>query len=216
MGELLARAGASSAALDEPTIVSGLKQALEVGTRNAVDLTSRQDGFWGNDLIRIPLPESLDKMAGALRSVGFGAQVDELEVKMNRAAEQAASEAAPVFGSAIRSMSFADARTILGGNDTAATDYFRDRTQEELTRRFEPIVGAQMEQVGLARLYDSLAARYSALSFGTGSAPELRSYVTQEALDGLFTMLAQEEQRIRTDPSARVTELLQRVFGSRS
>jgi hypothetical protein len=216
LDDMLESSGLSGAStLDEGTIVSGLKEALRVGTENAVALTSAKGGFLDNDLIRIPLPDSLDPMADALRSVGFGSQVDELEVSMNRAAEQAAGEAGEVFWNAIRSMSIADARGILDGGDTAATDYFRRVTSQPLFQRFEPIVAQKMDEVGLVRLYDGLADRYRAIPL-IGSAkppPEIEGYVTDKTLDGLFTVLAEQEQKIRTDPSARVTELLQRVFG---
>lgn len=203
-----------SRGLDESTVVAGLKQALEVGSRNAVALTSRADGFLGNPAIRIPLPKGLEPMGKALRTVGFGGQVDELEVAMNRAAERAAGEATDVFVSAIGQMSFADARGILRGGDTAATDYFRRTTSDELRRRFEPIVGQKMQEVGLVQLYEGLVAHYASLPFARKPSLDLRSYVTERGLEGLFQVLAEEEQRIRTDPAARTTELLQRVFGS--
>jgi hypothetical protein len=198
---------------DDATVVAGLKEALRVGTESAVGRTSQPDGFLGNAAIRIPLPDSLETMAGGLRAIGFGGQVDELEVAMNRAAERAAAEATDVFWEAIRGISFADARGILAGGDTAATAYFERRTRAPLRERFEPIVAEKMQQVGLARLYDDLAARYAALPFTTRPALDLRGYVTDEGLDGLFTVLAEEERRIRTDPAARVTTLLQQVFG---
>jgi hypothetical protein len=200
--------------LDEGTIARGLRQALEVGTRRAVSRTAVEDGFLGNQRIRIPVPESLEPMASALRRFGLGAQVDELEVAMNRAAERAAGEAADVLLAAVRSMTLADARQILEGGDTAATEYFRRTTRAELRTRFEPIVAEKMQAVGLARLYDGLVARYEALPIPKQPAPDLQEYVTDRALDGLFTSLAEEEQRIRADPAARTTELLRRVFGA--
>ena len=216
LDDLLDKAGLlGEANLDEGTIVAGLKEALKVGTHHAVRLTSMRNGFLGTDLIRIPLPNSLDPLASALRTVGLGSQVDELEVAMNRAAERAAGEAGAVFWSAIRAMTIDDARGILNGGDTAATDYFRRVTSRPLFERFEPIVERKMEEVGLVRLYDRLANQYRAIPL-IGSAkppPEIEGYVTDKALDGLFTVLAQEERKIRTDPSARVTELLRRVFG---
>ena len=176
--------------------------------------TSAVDGFLGSDRIRIRLPESLDPMAGALRAVGFGSSVDELEVAMNRAAEHAAGEATDVFLGAISRMTISDARGILDGGDTAATEYFRRNTSDALRSRFQPIVTEKVQEVGLAQLYDQLVTRYRALPIPKRDAPELDGYVTERALDGLFTVLGQEEQRIRTDPSARVTQLLQTVFGS--
>jgi len=208
IGDLLGPAGSR----DGETVVAGLKQALEVGTERAVGRTSQQNGFLGNHSIRIGLPDSLQKMATGLRAVGFGGQVDELEVAMNRAAEQASSEATEVFWQGIRQMSFADARGILAGGDTAATEYFERTTREPLRERFEPIVAERMQGVGLARLYGDLVARYAALPFTTEPTLNLEGYVTDGALDGLFKILGEEERRIREDPAARTTALLKEVF----
>lgn len=196
------------------TVVAGLKEALEVGTRNAVEQTSAQDGFLGNDRIRIPLPDTLETMAQGLRVVGLGAQVDELDVAMNRAAEQAAGEAADVFWKGIQQMSFSDAQAILTGDDTAATDYFERTTRDDLRSRFQPIVDAKMDEVGAVRSYDGLVAQYTALPFTEKPSLDLRGYVTEGALDGLFTVLGEQERMIRTDPAARTTALLREVFGS--
>jgi hypothetical protein len=200
-------------ATGEGNVVSGLKQALEVGTRNAVDLTSRENGFLDNPLIRLRLPGVLDKMATGLRAVGFGAPVDELEVAMNRAAERAAGEAADVFWQGIRQMTFSDAVGILNGGDTAATEYFERTTRDTLRARFEPIVSDKMDEVGVVRSYDQLIGRYEAIPFTKKPSLDLRSYVTDKSLDGLFAILGEEERKIRTDPAARVTPLLQQVFG---
>jgi hypothetical protein len=208
LGDLLA-----SARGGEGSTAAGLKEALEVGTRNAVDRTSRADGYLGNPLIRIALPDSLQTMAKGLRAVGFGAQVDELDVAMNRAAESAASEAGDVFWQGIRKMTFSDAMGILKGGDTAATEYFERATRDSLRTRFEPIVGSKMNEVGLVRSYDDLTARYAALPFTQKPSLDLRGYVTEKALDGLFTVLGEEEREIRTNPAARVTPLLKEVFG---
>lgn len=202
--------------LDDSTIVAGLRQALEVGTQRAVDQTGRSDGYMGNSLIRIPVPESLDSMTRGLRTIGFGAQVDELELGMNRAAERAANEAVDVFWGAIRGMTISDGAAILRGGDTAATDYLRERTSDTLRQRYQPIVSKAMDQVGLVSLYDNLVGRYQALPFTTAPALDIRTYVTDQALGGLFTVLGQEEQRIREDPAARGTALLKTVFGGSS
>ncbi len=206
--------GMPATTLDEGTIARGLREALEVGSRNAVARTSTLDGFLRNELIRIAVPEELDTMTSALRRFGFGAQVDELELAMNRSAERAAGEATDVFLGAIRGMTLADAREILQGPDTAATDYFRRATSDELRARFEPIVAEKMEAVGLARLYGDLVARYQALPVPKQPAPDLQDHVTEQALAGLFTVLGEEERKIRNDPAARTTELLRRVFGA--
>jgi hypothetical protein len=197
----------------EGNVVSGLKQALEIGTRNAVGLTSRKNGYLNNPLIRIELPGALDTMAMGLRAVGLGAPVDELEVAMNRAAERAAGEATAVFWQGIRQMTFSDAVGILNGGDTAATEYFERTTRGTLRARFEPIVSNKMNEVGLVRSYDQLIGRYEAIPFTKKPSLDLRSYVTDKSLDGLFAILGEEERKIRTDPAARVTPLLRQVFG---
>ena len=154
------------------TVVSGLKEALRIGSENAARLTSAEDGFLGNDLIRIPLPRSLGPMADALRSVGLRHQVDELEIAMNRAAEHAAGEAVPVFWKAIRAMTIGDAQRILQGGDTAATKYFQQRTSRPLYARFKPIVARKMQEVGLVQLYDEMAGYYRQIPMlGTAKPP---------------------------------------------
>ena len=152
-------------------------------------------------------------MGRTLRRLGLGRQVDELEVAMNRAAEEAAGEAREVLVRAVTSLTFDDAMRILDGGSTAATDFLRARTGEEIRSRFHPIVVAKMDQVGLSRLYRQLAAEYNRLPLVSRPAVDLDDYVTDEALDGLFTVLGEEEKRIREDPLARTTELLRRVFG---
>ena len=216
LDELLQQAGAAGARpLDEPTIVAGLKEALEVATGRTVAATSRQNGFFGNSRIKIPLPDELESAASGLRALGLGRQVDELELTMNRAAERAAREATPVFVNAIRQLSFADARAILSGGERAATGYFEARTHAELSRRFAPIVEQSMHEVGLVRVYDDVIALVDALPLLASPGVDLEDYVTARALDGLFKVLGDEEARIREDPAARSTALLRRVFGSR-
>ncbi len=207
--------GVTSEPLDEATVARGLREALRVGTARAVESTSRIDGFLANELIRVYLPEELEDMAKALRRVGFSRQVDELEVAMNRAAEKAAGEAREIFVDAITGMTIADAFTILRGHDTAATEYLRGRTSDELRRRFQPIIEDKMGDVDLYRGYERLAEVYNGLPFSRREpAPDLEVYLTEEALDGLFTTLGREEKKIRDDPVARTTELLRRVFGA--
>ncbi len=198
--------------LDERTVVAGLKEALQLGTRRTVASTSAEGGFARNRVIHIETPEQLQPMARALRAVGYGRKVDELEGAMNRAAELAAGEATDVFWNAIAQMSFADAYGILNGEQTAATDYFRDRTSAQLTDRFRPIVDAKMKEVGLYNAYQSLSNAYAALPMKSRPVLDLQRYVTDKSISGLFFVLAQEEVRIREDPSARTTELLRKVF----
>jgi len=201
-------------ALDENTVAAGLKEALTLGSKRAVAATSATDGFWGNAEIRIPLPDELNSVFSALRTIGFGSQVDALELGMNRAAEQASAEAKPVLVDAVRDMSLSDAMGILRGGDTAATDYFRMETSDTLKQKFLPIIQDKMAGVGLYRQYNKLMDAYTALPLTKGRAFDLENYVADKGLEGLFTMLAQEEQEIRANPTARTTELLQKVFAS--
>ena len=201
--------------LDESLVIDGIREALRVGTQNTVLSTSQLDGYLGNELIRIVLPEQLESMALTLRTAGLGSYVDELEVGMNRAAELAAVEARDMFWNAIREMTVADAFGILNGDDNAATEYFRRQTLAELTGRFHPIIEKKTEEIGLSRLYTQVADTYNSLPLtGAPALVDLDEYVTDQALEGLFTVLAQEEQKIRQDPAARTTELLKRVFGN--
>lgn len=205
--------GGEDAPLDERTVASGLREALRVGTERSVDKTSRLDGYLGNALIRIVIPEQFEGAANTLRDIGFGKKVDEFEVGMNRAAERAAGEATQVFWNAIKGITLQDAFGILNGGETAATEYFRTRTEQTLRGRFKPIVQAKMSEVGLYTTYNELTDYYNKLPFVTKPALDLDEYITQHALDGLFTVLGQEERRIREDPLARTTDLLRRVFG---
>ena len=208
--------GTRAGTLDEATVARGLREALRVGTERSVASTSRSNGFLLNRLIRIRPPEELEPMLRGLRAVGFARQVDELETAMNRAAERAAGEATDVFVGAIARMTIADALGILRGGDTAATDYFRAQTSAALVARFSPIVDEKMREVGLYRIYQELGAAYAALPLARKPSLDLRAHVTDRAVGGLFTVLAQEETRIRQDPAARTTELLRRVFSQRT
>ncbi len=200
--------------LTNEDVVGGLKEALEVGTRNAVRAVARTDGYFKNPQIKIPLPENVRRFEDLLRATGFGAQVDAFELSMNRAAERAAPEASSIFWDAIKQMTFTDARAILDGPDDAATQYFREKTADRLQARFEPITHQAMSEVGVTRSYQALDAKIQAIPFAETMRFDLDQYVTAKALDGLFWMLAEEEKKIRRDPAARVTTLLQKVFGA--
>lgn len=210
---LAALLGLGATGLPAATETSGLKEALRLATERAVGATSQTGGFLDNAKIRIGLPGALGKMASGLRAIGMGAQVDELEVAMNRAAEKAAGEATPVFVDAIQQMSFQDASGIVTGGDTAATDYFEKTTSEPLRERFRPIVDQAMQNVGLAKQYDQLVGRYDSIPFMSAPDFDLAGYVTDKTLSGLFTVVGEEEKKIRTDPAARATDLLKQVFG---
>jgi len=204
----------SGAGLDSATVAAGLKEALAVGSERAVASTSARDGFWGNEEIKIPLPEELNNVFTTLRTVGFGSQVDALELNMNRAAEQASAEAKPVLLDAVRGMSLSDAMGILRGGDTAATEYFRAETSDTLKEKFLPIIQDKMAGVGLYQQYNKLMDAYAALPLTKDRGFDLDNYVADKGLDGLFSMLAREEAEIRENPAARSTELLQKVFAS--
>lgn len=208
LGEMLGDDGA----LDEATVVAGLKEALEVGTERSTASTSKLDGFYKNALIRIALPEQYDGVAKTLRNFGMGSYVDDFERSMNRAAERASGEAIDVFWSAISQMSIPDAFGILHGGETAATDYFRRTTTALLTARFQPIVTTSMEEVGVYNIYNDLVAKYNQLPIDKPEAVDLDDYVTERTIDGIFTVLEGEEKRIREDPAARTTKLLKKVF----
>ena len=204
----------AAAPLSESTTAAGLKDALRIATERAVQTTSRTNGFLDNPKIHIGLPGKLSSVAAALRGIGMSAQVDELEVAMNHAAEKAAHEATPVFIDAISRMSFQDAAGILRGGDTAATQYFEKTTTEPLRARFSPIVGQAMQSVGVGRLYDQLIGQYtSAVPFTSAPKLDLDGYVTDKTLAGLFSVVGEEEKKIRADPAARATDLLKQVFG---
>ena len=204
----------SGGPLSVETIVAGLKEALTVGTRNTVTQTSKSGGYLNNARIRIPLPRELQTAGKTMRAVGLSSLVEDFEKKMNVAAEQAATQAAPVFVGAIRQMTFADAKAILAGKETAATDYFREKTSGRLRDLYKPIIATYTDQSGAARAYKSLLDRYAQIPLvPKPQTPSLDDFVTEKAIDGLFTILADEEIRIRKDPAARTTQLLRTVFG---
>jgi hypothetical protein len=213
---ILGLGGGDDAPLDESTVIAGLKEALRIGTERTVSATSAPGGFFEVPALRIGLPEPVEPMAGALRRIGLGSQVDRFEESMNRAAEHAAGEATDIFWSAITEMTVAEAFDILAGADSAATEYFRARTSDRLRAAFEPRVRQSMETVGLYRIYADLADRYAAIPLVEKPELDLEGYITDRTLDGLFHVLATEERRIREDPAARTTALLRRVFGQRS
>ncbi|HSB06744.1 MAG TPA: DUF4197 domain-containing protein [Thermodesulfobacteriota bacterium] len=199
--------------LSDAKIGSGLKEALKVGTENTVNLTGKNDGYFLNQAIKILMPGKLQSFEKGLRMVGYGPQVDEFVLSMNRAAEQAAPYAKQIFWDAIGEMTFEDARKILSGNETAATQYFRGKTTGKLTTAFQPVVERSMNEVGVTRQYNELVGRYQSIPFVKSETFDINRYVVTKALDGLFHVLGEEERKIRTNPAARVTDLLKEVFG---
>jgi hypothetical protein len=204
----------NSSNLSDDKVISGLKEALKVSTGKAVAKTGRPDGYLKNAAIKILLPPKLQTVGKGMRMVGMGAKVDELEVGMNRAAEQAAPEAKAIFLRAVTKMTFDDARKILtGGNDTAATEYFKRTSSPELTKSFGPIVHKSMEKVGVVQQYNQLMQNSMAAPLAKDKSFSLDDYIVAKALDGLFYMLGEEEKKIRKDPAAQTTALLKEVFG---
>jgi Protein of unknown function (DUF4197) len=195
-------------------IGSALKEALQVATDNAVRLTGRDDGYLADATIKILLPEQVRKLEPGLRTIGFGPQVDDLVVGMNRAAEQAAPSAKKLFWDAIGDMAIDDGGRILDGGATAATDYFQAKANERLAVLFRPIVEERLSQVGVVRQYRDLTTAARSLPFVKVEPLDLGQYVVGKALDGLFHVVGEEERKIRTNPAARVTDLLKQVFGS--
>ena len=187
-------------------------EALRISTSNAVARTGRPDGFLKNEAIKILLPDKLRTVGKGMRLMGMGAQVDELEIGMNRAAEQAAPKAKAIFLDALKQMTFTDARQILTGSDTAATQYFKRTSSADLTTEFSPIVHHAMENVGVVKQYNMLLQSAPGGSALVGNF-DLDKYVVGKTLDGLFFTLGQEEKKIRKNPAAQTTDLLKEVFG---
>jgi hypothetical protein len=204
----------SSSGPDEATTVSGLKEALSIGTGNAVTSTSQLDGYFANQAIKILLPEKIQTVAGVLKKVGYQKQVDAFVLSMNRAAENAAPKARQFFVDAIKQMSFQDAVKILKGNETAATEYFKSKTFDNVYAAFKPSVSESMNKVGVTKSYKDMVGTYTkSIPFAKTESIDLDHYVTTKSLDGLFYMIGEEEKKIRTNPAARVTDLLKKVFG---
>jgi len=202
----------TSSKLSSEEIVKGLKEALSVGVKNAGSLTSSLDGFNKNDLIRIPFPESARKMETSLRKVGMGKKVDEFEVALNRAAEEASKEAAPIFFNSIKKMEVQDGLNILKGNDDAATQFMKGKTDAELYAIFKPIVIKALSAVNITKYWSPLVTRYNKIPLTKKMNPDLEDYTTKKTIEGLFKMLAIEEKKIRNSELARVTDILKKVF----
>lgn len=194
--------------------VAGLKAALEKGSQAAVAELGRTDGFFGDARVKIPLPESLRRAEGLMRRLGMGRYADELELTMNRAAEAAVVEAKPLLVDAVKKMSVQDAKGILTGGDTAGTEYFRRTTQDQLRKKFMPIVQQATKKVQLAEKYDDYAEVGARFGLISAQDANLDQYVTQKALDGLYFMIAEEEKKIRRDPLGSASSIIKKVFGA--
>ncbi len=206
----------SSSALSNSDVIKGLKEALSVGTNNSVNLTSKADGFLKNPLIFIPFPEEAQVIKERLSQLGMTQQITNFETSLNRAAEEAAKTAAPIFLNAVSNMSISDGFAILNGNDTAATHFLREKTYASLKQSFLPTVTDAINKVQVTSYWSPLISTYNKIPGVEKMNPNLNDYVTNKAINGLMLMIAKEETNIRKDPAARVTDILKQVFGSKS
>lgn len=194
-------------------VISGLREALTVGTNNSTSLTSKLDGFYKNPEIFIPFPPEVIKVKNTVEDLGMKKQVDDFVMTMNRAAETASKDAAPIFVNAIKGMSIADGFAILRGNDNAATMFLKEKTSAELKVKFNPVVKDAIGKVQVTKYWNPVISTYNKIPFIEKQNPNLEDYITTKAMDGLFIMIEKEEKKIRKDPLARVTDILKRVFG---
>lgn len=216
-GEMIPSTTFRNGRLTREEIIRGLKEALVIGAKNSVSSVSTLDGFYGNPQIYIPFPPEAIKVKNTLEQAGFTDLVSDFEKSINRAAEKASEKAFPIFKKAVTGMTIMDAMGILKGSDDAATMYLKSKTEADLREEFTPIVQNAIEQVEVTSYWNPIATVYNrivALTGGTRVNPNLDEYITQNALDGLFHIIAREEKKIRKNPAARVTYLLQRVFGA--
>lgn len=203
------------AGLSNDKIVSGLKEALTRGTNNSTALVSKLDGYYKNPKIKIPFPKEAKQMESTLKSIGMSKQVDEFVKTLNRAAEDAAKQAAPIFVNAIKKMTVNDGLKILRGGNTAATEFLKASTSTALTAQFKPVVQSSLQRVQITKHWTPLVKSYNRLPMVKKMNPDLNAYVTQKAIEGLFTMIAEEEAKIRKDPVKTGSDLLNQVFGGR-
>ena len=199
-------------AIGNPDIAAGLKEALNNGITKQVSKLTATDGFFKNEAVKILLPQELQKVDKTLRSLGMSSLADEGLKVLNRAAENAVKEATPIFVGAVKNMSFNDAKTILLGGDNSATLYLQNSTTSALYGKFSPVVQSSLSKVGADKVWTSIISKYNAIPLVNKVNPDLKDYVTQQALKGVFKMVAVEEKDIRRNLSARTSDLLRRVF----
>ncbi len=193
-------------------IAGGLREALNKGIDKQVSKLTQADGFFKNELVKILLPEELQKVDKTLRDIGLSKLADEGLKVLNRAAEDAVGEATPIFVDAVKGITFADAKNILLGADNAATQYLDNATNKALYNKFKPVIQSSFDKVGADKIWSNLINRYNSIPLTKNVNPDLTEYVTQEALEGVYTMIAVEEKEIRTKVSSRTTDLLRKVF----
>ncbi|NJY64229.1 DUF4197 domain-containing protein [Salinimicrobium sp. CDJ15-81-2] len=199
-------------AMTNTQIAAGLRQALDFGIDKQVTKLTEENGFWSNELVRIGLPPELQKVDKTLRDLGMSSLADEGLKVLNRAAEDAVKEATPIFVNAVKEITFTDAKNILLSEDTAATTYLSQKTTDPLYAKFNPVITTSLDRVGATQVWTNIINRYNALPLSTDVNPDLADYVTQQALEGVFTMIAVEEKEIRNNFASRTTDLLKRVF----
>ena len=215
--DVLGSTESTSNPLSNEEVIAGLKEALTIGIQNGSGKASALDGFLKNDKIRLPFPPDAQKLKDKAIQLGLDNKVEEFETTLNRAAEEAAKEAAPIFVNAIKEMTISDGFNILKGADNAATTYLKDKTTNQLVTAFTPKVGAAIDKVNLTKYWEPLTKAYNSASFLTGAEEvntDLKSYITERAINGLFKLVEEEEMKIRKDPISRVTDVLKKVFGS--
>lgn len=201
---------------EKPTtyeVSAGLKEALIQGISKGATAASSTDGYFGNALIRIPFPPEVQKVENTLRDIGLGSEVDKFVLTLNRGAEEAAKEAKPIFINAIKQLTIQDAWNLLNGEEDAATQFLERTTTAELRSKFKPVMKSALDQTNATRYYGDLVGQYNKIPFVEDVNPNLDDYATDKALEGLFTLIRQEEANIRQNPGARATELLKKVFG---
>lgn len=201
--------------LTNDEVIRGLREALSVGTNNSTAATAKVDGFYKNPLIFIPFPAEAEKVKTTVINLGMQKQVDDFVMTLNRAAEEASKEAAPIFLDAIKQMSITDGFKILKGADNAATVYLKDKTTVNLTAKFTPIIKKAIEKVQVTKYWNPVISTYNKVPGVEKMNPDLEKYITARAMEGLFKLIAKEERKIRTDPLAQVTALLKKVFGKK-
>jgi uncharacterized protein DUF4197 len=200
--------------LSNQEVIDGLKEALSIGSKNAANMASKVDGFYRNPRIKIPFPSDAQKVKDFAEKVGLHDQVEKFVTTLNRAAEEAAKSAAPIFLDAVKGLTIEDGFKILNGPNDAATSYLRSKTSGPLKGKFTPIVHSAVEKVQVTKYWKPLVSKYDLIPGVTPVNPDLDAYVTERAISGLFKLVAGEERKIRTNPAARVTDLLKKVFGS--
>ncbi len=211
--QILNSMNTGSGGLSSAEIASGLKEALRIGTENGTEKLSAADGFFANAAIKILMPEEARRVESTLRDIGLGNLVDKAILSMNRAAENAAKSATPIFVNAIKEMTITDAIGILKGNDDAATRYFKEKTTLALTNAFQPVIEQSLSKVNATRYWNDVFSAYNKFAASPVNT-NLSAYVTEKAITGIFYEVGKEELKIRKNPAARVTELLKKVFGS--